>query len=239
MTQPPQFGQHPQQQPQWGRPPQQQWGQPQQPVPPQGYPQQPPVPAPGYPQQQQIPPQGYPGGPPPQGYPGGPAPQKSGVGKKILGVVGTLGLGIVGVVVLALLRSVDGGGIAVGECVDITSPSMARADWETAACGTSKSDFKVAKQLDGRASCGDDYDSAERPGDYVLCLVPDVAVGDCRTDSPTELQVKVPCTDPDAKHRITAVADNASGPPECAEGDPDQYYMVWNEPALTICWKSA
>ncbi|KAA5829487.1 hypothetical protein ABT337_31020 [Saccharopolyspora hirsuta] len=227
MTQPPQFGQ----QPQWGPPPQQQWGQ-QQPVPagpPQGYPAGPPP--------QQMPPQGgFPGGPPPQMPPQGGAPQQGGAAKKVLGMVGTLVLGIVGVVVVALLRSVDGGGIAVGECVDVTNPSTTRPEWDKAACGSAESDFKVAKQLDGSGSCGDDYDSLEKRGDYVMCMVPDVKTGDCLTAPMLDISTKVPCSDPDAAQQVTAVANNTSGDAACTEDS--EKYLTWNEPPLTMCWKS-
>ncbi|MER7016040.1 hypothetical protein ABT324_31810 [Saccharopolyspora sp. NPDC000359] len=249
MTQPPPFGQ----QPQWGPPPQQQWGQqpvpggpPPQGYPPQGYPQQPMPPQQGYPQQaypqqppmqQPVPQQGWQGGPPP-GYPAGPPPQQQGGGgKKALGWVGTVVLAIVVVGGGALIRSFDGGGIAVGECVDVTNPSTTRPEWDKVACGSTESDYKVAKQLDGHATCSSDYDSLEKRGDYVMCLVPDVEVGDCLTAPMLDLSTKVSCSDPDAAQEVTTVANNTSGDAACT--DDSEKYLTWNEPPLTMCWKSA
>ncbi|MFB9569489.1 LppU/SCO3897 family protein [Saccharopolyspora hordei] len=221
MTHPQQFGQYPQQQqPQWGPPPQ---------VPPQGAPAgAPPMPPQGgYPGGQ---PQGFPGGPPPQ------APKGNGVVQKVLGLVGTVVVGIIVVVVVALLRTVDGGGIAVGECIDLTNPSTTAPEWETAPCGSPQSDFKVAKQLDGMKSCGSDYDSLTKSGDYTMCMVPDVSVGDCLTAPALDISTKVPCSDPDAAQQVTTAVNNSSGEAACRE-DSEQY-LTWDEPPLTVCVKS-
>ncbi|MGW1677623.1 LppU/SCO3897 family protein [Saccharopolyspora sp. NPDC002376] len=210
---------------------------PQQPMPPQGW-------APQQPMQQPMPPQGgYPGGPPPQlpqggfGPPPMPPPQKSSASTmKVLKIVGTVVLGIVVIGGGALLKNIDGGGIPVGDCVDITNASTTRLKWDTATCGTPESDYKVAEQHDGRATCADEYASVEKRGDYVLCMVPDVKVGDCTDDPISSIAVKLECSDPKAELEVTTVVNDSTGDPACT--DDADHYQSWNEPALTVCWKS-
>ncbi|MER5389783.1 hypothetical protein [Saccharopolyspora sp. NPDC002686] len=206
---------------------------PQQPMPQQGWAPQQPV--------QQMPPQGgYPGGPPLQGGfgpPPMPPPQKSSASTlKVLKLVGTVVLGIVLLVVGLIVRSMDGGGIAEGECVNVTNASTVRPQWESAPCGSQESDYKVAEQHDGRANCGEEYASVEKRGDYALCMVPDLKVGDCTDDPITGIAVKISCSAPDASLEVTTVVNDSRGDPACTD-EADQY-QAWNKPPLTICWKS-
>ncbi|GAA4852301.1 LppU/SCO3897 family protein [Saccharopolyspora rosea] len=121
-----------------------------------------------------------------------------------------------------------------GRCVDVVDAETASPSWELAACGSPESDFTIAEVIAGSARCPDVYATLSQRSGTRLCLVPDVAAGDClNIPLGVGVETKVPCSDSDAAAQVTTVAHDARGEADCA---PDsEQYTVYPEPATTIC----
>gem|GEM_PF-5635073 len=163
-----------------------------------------------------------------------PEPKRNGWKAGVVGgVVFALlvGIGVVGFRLLA----VGGAEVEAGECIHLTDARTGSVEYETVACGSEESDYRVARVVNGSTDCGADYDVVGRSGAYQLCLINDVKTGDClSTGGPDEFLVKVACDAPRADLEVTAVADTASTDGhECSMHGEN--YWVYHEEELTIC----
>lgn len=251
-------GTPPQGQPYPGTPPQgQPQGQPYPGTPPQGQPY-------GGPQQGQPyggPQQGQPyGGPPPQGQPYGeqpygqpqgqpfPAAPQEGAPKKksnakvraIAVIVALLVIGGVGF----YFFNVSPASAEAGDCIKVNKADATDADVEKIDCAGPEAVFKVGKKLDSSsASCPDgDYISYTQSGsgtDFTLCLVYNVAKGDCLTqpDAPDKAR-KVACGGGDVEVEVLDVMTGKTDPNECQGVEGATSGMGYSEPAMIICAKS-
>ncbi|MBB5153844.1 LppU/SCO3897 family protein [Saccharopolyspora phatthalungensis] len=158
-------------------------------------------------------------------------------GKMISSVLylGALGIGIAIAIVAYFASSTDQP--EAGKCVAITDVDSAAPGWRRVDCGSAESDFVIAKVTAVSAACPPAYATASRDtrrdSGVRLCLVPDVAVGDCLRVPVAGIETKVPCDEPGANERVTRVAANSSGAAACPAGT--NRAAVYPEPARTVC----
>jgi hypothetical protein len=260
-------GTPPQGQPFPGTPPQgQPQGQPFPGTPPHGQSQG--QPFPGTPPQGQpygAPQQGQPyGGPPPQGQPYGGQPQgeqpygqqgqpfpaaapegapqkKSNIKVRAIAVI--VALLVVGGVGFYFFN-VSPASAEAGDCIKVNKAEENDADVEKIDCTGPEAVFKVGKKLDSAsANCPDgDYVSYMQSGsgtDFTLCLVYNVAKGDClsQPDAPDKAR-KVACGGSDVEVEILDVMAGKTDPNECQGVEGATAAMGYSEPAMIICAKS-
>ncbi|GAA0511347.1 hypothetical protein GCM10011581_01490 [Saccharopolyspora subtropica] len=150
--------------------------------------------------------------------------------------VGALGIGIAIALVAyfsfraAQSTSFRAAQLTTGACVSITDVDTAEPGWERVGCGSPESDFVIASITSDAQPCPPPYAavSQDTTGGVRLCLVPDVAVGDCLRVPVAGVQTKVPCTDPQANRTVTAVSTEAACP-------PGSEATAYPDPARTVC----
>jgi hypothetical protein len=166
-------------------------------------------------------------------------PPRSRAGKAIGRVlyVGALGIGIAIVIVAYFTFRADQP--TTGDCVTITGADTAEPGWQHADCGSGESDFVIARVTAGSAACPQEYATATQGAPVTsgarLCLVPDVAVGDCLRIPVAGIETKVPCTAPGANAEVTLVAPNAGAAAVCPPGTSRS--AAYPDPARTVCTK--
>ncbi|MEV0702433.1 hypothetical protein AB0I53_31570 [Saccharopolyspora sp. NPDC050389] len=164
-------------------------------------------------------------------------PPRSRAGKVVGSVVyvGVLAIGIAIAIGAYFTFSADRP--EAGECVDITDAHTADPGWRQADCGSAESDFLIAEVTAGSAECRPGYATVSREtrrtSGMRLCLVPDVAVGDCLRVPVAGIETKVSCGEPGANERVTGVASNTAGAAACPPGTGRS--TVYPDPARTVC----
>ncbi|WP_243791425.1 hypothetical protein [Saccharopolyspora gloriosae] len=164
----------------------------------------------------------------------------------LAGVLGGAGVVLAGLLVIvgSSFAGADDGTPEVGECVAITDDSKDDLEYETTGCGTAASDHKVAQVRQNYTSCGNGDYSEITQGSTRLCLIPDVAVGDCQrlpgatsggVSVPTGIDTKVPCGSPEADVKIVTSVRSGIGESACPEDTEN--YSAFNDPPKTICLK--
>ncbi|MGP4019416.1 LppU/SCO3897 family protein [Saccharopolyspora sp. 5N708] len=130
---------------------------------------------------------------------------------------------------------------AAGQCVNITDADTAEPGWRRADCGSTESDFVIAKVTASSDTCPPGYATASqdtrRTSGMRLCLVPDVVVGDCLRVPRASIETKVRCGEPDADAEVIAVASNTGGGAACPPGTGR--FTVYPDPARTVCTKTS
>ncbi len=219
------------------------------------YPQQPN----GHPQGAPSPQQGpypQPGGPGPQGYPQAPQQQyfaptsadrvkSQGWASRIIGAVVVIAV----IVAVRLISSgIDGpssSSLRVGDCVTLSSPAGSTnkqdVEYTKGECTTKSGgpvSYVVADKLTGTAACPDDYmyveetTSKKSSTKTTVCLVENLAVGQCVYLDDKEFMFDVACSDPKAVIKITKREETGSGV-TCAD-DEDKYEFP--KPGRTYCF---
>lgn len=164
-------------------------------------------------------------------------PPRSRAGKVIGSVayVGALGIGIAIAIVAYVTFSADQP--EAGDCVAITDADTAEPGWRGVDCGSAESDFLIAEVTAGSAACPPEYATTSRDtrrtSGVRLCLVPDVAVGDCLRVPAAGVETKVRCDEPGANERVTGVTSNTGGAAVCPPGTTRT--AIYPDPARTVC----
>ncbi|TDD49444.1 LppU/SCO3897 family protein [Saccharopolyspora elongata] len=157
-------------------------------------------------------------------------PPRSRAGKVVgrVAYVGVLAIGFA--IVIGAYFTLGGERAEAGDCVDITGVGTADPDWRHADCGSAESDFLIAEVSE---SCRPGYATISRDSGLRLCLVPDVAVGDCLRVPAAGIETKARCDEPGANERVTGVASDTTGSAACPPGTVRS--TVYPEPARTVC----
>ncbi|MEU5853059.1 LppU/SCO3897 family protein [Saccharopolyspora shandongensis] len=157
-------------------------------------------------------------------------PPRSRAGKVVgrVAYVGVLAIGFA--IVIGAYFALGADRAEAGDCVDITVVGAADPDWRQVECGSAESDFLIAEVSEG---CRPGYATVRRDSGLRLCLVPDVAVGDCLRVPAAGIEIKARCGEPGANERVTGVASNTTGAAACPPGTVRN--TVYPEPARTVC----
>lgn len=158
--------------------------------------------------------------------------------------------GFVALAVYSVVHT-DAGRAKPGDCVDFTVENAPKAGESVGAAFAEKVDcddkhaaYLVGLRLDDlNASCpGEAYasyfDTDSLFGTFKLCLIPNVADGDCFVESETHTD-RFPCSDGRRRDsiRVLRVVHGAADPSRCAEFGDDVLVSTYPTPATTICFE--
>ncbi len=169
----------------------------------------------------------------------------------IIGVVAVLVIGF-GSLVAYFVVTTDPSNAKVGDCIDFTVEKAPKggelfgeAVAEKIGCEEKTAAYKVGVRLDNpSASCpGEAYASYFQKGGpfgkFKLCLIPNVAAGDCFVESPTKTD-RFPCSAGPRRDaiKVLGVVQGVADESRCEEfGGREVYVVTYPAPALTICYE--
>lgn len=205
------------------------------------------------------PPAGGGWGPPPGGPPGFPElpphlKPKNGPAILISMVCGLVVLAFVGGLISLAVYSVvhtDAGRAKAGDCVDFTveaAPAFGKDVGDAYAqrvdCDDDDAAYLVGLRFDDlNAACpGEAYtsyfDNDGLFGSFKLCLIPNVADGDCFVESETHTD-RFPCSEGRKRDsiKVLRVAHGVADESRCAEFGEDVLILTFPTPATTICFE--
>ena len=194
----------------------------------------------------------YPNGPQPQGAPQfhnapqgeqiPPAPKKKGIVARILTAI--VGIAVAGAVVYGInYFTSDAAQSKAGDCASVTGTST-KPEFKTVDCGSAEANYTIGQVLDSTsAKCASEYydeytETARRGPDSKLCLVPNLAEGNCYDiEGSGTTQMGYPAVDcgKSGVYKLVKLEKGTADETVCTESVP----LVYPEPKTTLCFAPA